>query len=373
MNNFSLKNRGFTLIELMITVGVVAILAAIAIPAYQDYTIRSQVTEGFSLISGVKPMVSEYHANHGVYPQNNQDLGYAGATGKYVTAVEVLPNGIITATFGGQSNAKLSGQKLYLSPTESYSVSSYNPVNNNAILASISSILGNSLSQAIAQTVDQGWVCFSSVDATYLPSSCSHVSTASLPSTQVSTPSLPTFDPNFQASYLGGYVTYNNGVLMAGGNTIPGTQNTDGFSYDVSGLGAGDAYNGLYINSSGELVLTSSNLSGVDAARATHYFKDSPDSYSEYTINAAGTAIDTIVPGYTTNIPAYITNNQTIYQAYANSVQGIISAMWSNGDVSNSVAEYQSAKTNYVNMLKTQQTNGVTLNDADLKFLASLP
>jgi type IV pilus assembly protein PilA len=63
--------QGFTLIELMIVVAIIGILAAIAIPAYQDYTIRSQVSEGLSLASGSKVAVAEFFQNEGALPADN--------------------------------------------------------------------------------------------------------------------------------------------------------------------------------------------------------------------------------------------------------------------------------------------------------------
>ena len=111
--------KGFTLIELMITVAIVGILAAVALPAYQDYTIRAQVAEGFSLASGAKVVVAEYHALKGDLPEDNEAAGYGGASGKYVTEV-AIEDGVIAATFGstGQANSNLHGGTLSLTPVE---------------------------------------------------------------------------------------------------------------------------------------------------------------------------------------------------------------------------------------------------------------
>ena len=82
------KQQGFTLIELMIVVAIIGILAAVALPAYQDYTKRSHVSEGLSLASGAKAAVQEYFSSEGTWPASNVQAGLASTI--YGTAVSSL-------------------------------------------------------------------------------------------------------------------------------------------------------------------------------------------------------------------------------------------------------------------------------------------
>jgi len=113
------QTRGFTLIELMIVVAIIAILAAIAIPAYQNYLIRSQVSEGISLSTGAKAAVWDFTANTGRLPPSNLSAGLANSvsiSGKYVSSVDVT-NGLVTMAFHGPgANVAISSQVLVLSP-----------------------------------------------------------------------------------------------------------------------------------------------------------------------------------------------------------------------------------------------------------------
>jgi type IV pilus assembly protein PilA len=115
--------QGFTLIELMIVVAIIGILAAIAIPAYQDYTVRAQVSEGLNLGGGAKTAVTEYFQDRGAWPTTNTMAGLeavpANIKGKYVASVAVGANGLVTVTYGIDAHAALlAGKTLTLSPLD---------------------------------------------------------------------------------------------------------------------------------------------------------------------------------------------------------------------------------------------------------------
>lgn len=113
--------KGFTLIELMIVIAIVGILAAVALPAYQDYTARAQMSEALTLAEGQKAAVVEYYSDNGTFPNSNASAGIAASntiTGKYVASVNVAgdtASATITSTMKSSGvNADIKGKTLTL-------------------------------------------------------------------------------------------------------------------------------------------------------------------------------------------------------------------------------------------------------------------
>ncbi|MDH4073343.1 MAG: pilin [Gammaproteobacteria bacterium] len=113
--------QGFTLIELMIVVAIIGILAAVAIPMYLDYAVRTQVGHGIVLASGAKASVTEYYQDQGAFPADNATAGLSAPntiTGKYITQVEVVAGGAIQVTYGNDVNTKILNAVLTMTPTD---------------------------------------------------------------------------------------------------------------------------------------------------------------------------------------------------------------------------------------------------------------
>jgi len=153
--------KGFTLIELMIVVAIIGILAAIAIPAYQDYTIRAQVSEGLTLAAAAKAAVAESYLNTGAAPANREEAGMSGddtdTAGKYVVAVDVA-DGVIEIEYGNDVNDTIDGGLVGLVPLLS---------TDNSVTWQCGYAADNSGGSAMGGTTNP-----TDIEPKYLPASC---------------------------------------------------------------------------------------------------------------------------------------------------------------------------------------------------------
>jgi type IV pilus assembly protein PilA len=169
--------KGFTLIELMIVIAIIGILAAIAIPAYQDYTIRSQVTEGLNLAGGLKTAVQEYYSNNGEWPTTLTQIGAVNAagdaevppSGKYVESVTFTDTngGTLLITYGLDANANIVGDTLALRPRLS---SAGDVVWLCGYFTAAEAVLAGALTDPALASDDN--VANTNIESKYLPTSC---------------------------------------------------------------------------------------------------------------------------------------------------------------------------------------------------------
>jgi len=111
--------NGFTLVELMVVVAIIGTLAALAIPAYQDYTIRAQIAEGLTLAAMSQSAIEEYYSEYGAWPDTNAGAGLSdkeGIKGKYTSEVFVQGN-VIEITYGNHAHHFIQTRKVFLTAT----------------------------------------------------------------------------------------------------------------------------------------------------------------------------------------------------------------------------------------------------------------
>ncbi|MFT6908326.1 MAG: type IV pilus assembly protein PilA [Oleiphilaceae bacterium] len=159
-----MKNKGFTLIELMIVVSIIGILASVAIPSYQTYTVRAQLTEGLVIADELKLHIKDFYTVKGRFPNSNSEAGLPAENyliGNYVTSIE-LRNGALHVTMGNKIHDKLKDKVLSLRPVvvDGSPTSPFSWICGNSTAVSGMSAIGDNLT---------------TVDEVFLPSACRNI------------------------------------------------------------------------------------------------------------------------------------------------------------------------------------------------------
>ena len=152
--------KGFTLIELMIVVAIIGILAAVAIPAYQDYIARAQVTEAINLLGGAKTPVAEFYADSGAFPVTAASFNalVSARSGKYVSSVQ--PVASISSGFAAVATFKTSGVSSGLITSGG--------AGKTLILATLDGVVWGCTDAAVALSTTTA----PTLDAKYRPAAC---------------------------------------------------------------------------------------------------------------------------------------------------------------------------------------------------------
>ena len=136
MRKYHGNQDGFTLIELMIVIAIIGILAAVAIPAYQDYTVRAKVTEGIGLAAGAKTAVAETYVSSGTWGASNADYGLSDTiSSTLVTTVTAGALGAITVTYDATAISQLTGANVItFTPTDANGVITWDCATNTTVV-----------------------------------------------------------------------------------------------------------------------------------------------------------------------------------------------------------------------------------------------
>ena len=160
------SNSGFTLIEVMVVCAIIGTLAMLAVPFYQDYVVKTQVSEGVNLASQSSAAVAETYMQIGEWPEDNASAGLGEPEeiqGKYVTRVEVI-DGTLAVTFGGEAHEAIRGKTLSLEPA-------VNTAGDVIWACGAHAIAGSSRARTAMASIDTS-AQVTNLPSKYLPESC---------------------------------------------------------------------------------------------------------------------------------------------------------------------------------------------------------